>query len=387
MNAVGIICEYNPIHNGHIYHINEVKKLYPNKPIVLILSGNFTQRGIISILDKWTKTELALEYGVDLVIELPFAFASQGADIFAKGAISLLNELKVDTLVFGSESGNIDNLIKIANIQLNNPNYPIKVKEYLNEGFNYPTALSKAIKDITNETISTPNDLLGLSYIKEIIKCKANIKAVAIKRTNDYHSQTLDSNIASASAIRKAIKNNEIIDYVVPDKVKKAIDKKYYLTDDYYSLIQYQVLVNKDKLNTFQTVDEGIENRLLEYILSSHNLEELINNIKTKRYTYNKLMRMIIHILCNFTKEEANECKEISYIRILGLNNKGIKYLNKIKKEVVLPIITSYTEIKDPILTLEYRTTCVFASILDPHEKELLIKKEFTKKPIIKEKS
>ena len=197
MKTVGIICEYNPFHNGHIYHLEKVKELFPNSLIILVMSGNFTQRGIPSIINKWDKTQIALNYGIDLVIELPFVFATQSADVFAKGAISILKELKTEYVVFGSESNNVDNLIELANVSLYNKDYQSKIKEYLNNGDNYPTALSKAFKDFNFETVNTPNDLLGLSYVKSIIKNNYNIEPITIKRTNDFHDK--ESNNKSAN--------------------------------------------------------------------------------------------------------------------------------------------------------------------------------------------
>ena len=168
MKKIGLIAEYNPIHLGHIYQINKIKEQYPNSTIILITNSTFTQRGEVNILNKWNKTSLSLNNNIDLVIELPFAYATQSADIFAKGALYILNKLQIDTLVFGSESNNIEKLTTIVDTQLNNPEYDTKVKEYLNTGINYPTAMSKALKEILGYTITKPNDLLGISYIKEI---------------------------------------------------------------------------------------------------------------------------------------------------------------------------------------------------------------------------
>lgn len=382
MKAVGIICEYNPFHNGHLYHINQIKKQFPNSPIILVLSGNFTERGIVSIMDKWKKTELALTYGVDLVIELPFVFATQSADIFAHGSIAILKQLKVEYLVFGSEVGSVDPLIEMATIQLENPLYHKFVKDYLKDGLNYPTAMSKALETISNKKISTPNDLLGLSYIKEIKKQNANIIPVAIKRTNNYHDIKLTKKISSATAIRKALLNRENIKDVVPEKTRGYLNQQTVFMESYYPFFQYKVSTSHD-LTQYQTVDEGIEHRIKEEILKQDSLEKFIQAVKTKRYTYNKIMRMVTHILCNFTKEEANHNTELHYIRVLGMNETGKKYLNKIKKQITLPIITAYNTIKDPMLEIEYRSTCTFASILSYDEKERLTHQEYAKKPIL----
>ena len=168
MESVGIIAEYNPFHNGHLYHLTKIKEKHPNAVIVLVMSGNFTQRGDVSIIDKWKKTQIALKAGIDLVIELPFPFTTQSADYFSYGSITLLEKLKVDKVIFGSESDNIKDLEIIADTQINNPDFDKLVKIYSKFGKNYPTALSLAVKDLTNQEITAPNDLLGISYVKVI---------------------------------------------------------------------------------------------------------------------------------------------------------------------------------------------------------------------------
>ena len=216
MKIIGIIAEYNPFHLGHLYQIKKVKEIYPNSIIIAIISTNFTQRGDISIINKWNKTKICLEHDIDLVLELPTLYATQSSDIFAYAATKILNEFKIDTLVFGSESNDIDKLKMLANIQLNNQEYDNLVKQYLDEGINYPTAMSKALKQLTNITIDKPNDLLGLSYIKEIIKNNYNIEPISIKRTNDYHDNKINNSIISANLIRKLYQENKDISSYVP---------------------------------------------------------------------------------------------------------------------------------------------------------------------------
>ena len=378
MNVIGIVCEYNPFHLGHLYQLKKVKEMYPNSIIIVVCSSNFTQRGDVSIINKWDKTKIALDYGVDIFIELPFGYATQSSDIFAKGAIEILNHLKIDTLVFGSESNNIQELTNLANIQLNNKEYNNIVKDYLDNGINYPTALSKALSDITNTTINKPNDLLGLSYIKEIIKNDYKITPVTIKRTNDYHSKDINSNIINASLIRKLlIEKNDITNYI-PNNTYKYL--KLISLNDFYPYLKYQIINNSNKLNNYQTVDEGIENRIIKNIYKSSNYNELVMNIKTKRYTYNKINRMLLHILTNFTKEEAQSIK-IDYIRLLGFTNAGQKYLNSIKKDINIPIITRYKPNISNLLDLEFRANSIYAFVTNNFE---LIKLEYNSKPIIK---
>lgn len=335
--AIGIIAEFNPFHYGHKHLIDEAKKMYKDDEIIVILAGNVLQRGNLSIIEKYDKTKIALDNNVDLVIELPFPFASESADYFAEGSIKLLNELKVDKLIFGSELGDIDTLYKIANIQ-NSKEYDNKLKEYLEKGDNYPTCMSNAVKDLVGINISKPNDLLGLSYIKQIINNKYDIKPITIKRTNDYHSKELEE-IASASSIREAFNNNKDISKYIP---KEELDYLIKDNNKYFELLKYKI-ISDNNLDKYFTVDEGIDTRIKEYINKSNNLDELINNIKTKRYTYNKISRMLTHILFGYTKEDSKN-KDIKYIKVLGFNSNGKKYLNKIKKDTSIPIVTNITK-------------------------------------------
>ena len=372
--ATGIICEYNPFHNGHIYHLNKVKEI-TNDEIILILSGNFTQRGNISIIEKFDKAKIALDYGVDLVVELPFQFATQSSDFFAKGAITLLNELKVDKLIFGSETNDINLLTNLAKVQLDNKKYDELVKNELDKGLNYPTAMSNALKKLTNKTITDANDLLALSYVKEIIKNNFKIEPISIKRTNNFNSKELTGGIDSATSIREAIKNKKDISKSVPkETINKLIN---YDEKKVFDLLKYKVLIS-DNLDKYQTVDEGLDNKLKKEINNSNNLNELINNIKSKRYTYNKINRMFTHILCSYTKEENNNNK-INYIRILGFSNKGKKYLSKIKKEVNIPIITNINKHNVDLLNIELRVDNIYNIITERNDYI------YKKRPIIKD--
>lgn len=376
MVNIGIICEYNPFHNGHIYHINEIKKMYPDSRIILVMSGNFLQRGDVSLINKWDKTHIALEYGVDLVIELPFVFASQGADKFAHGAISILDSLGVDKLVFGSECNDITLLKNMAKIQINNKDYDLLVKKYVCDGNNFPTAMGLALRDLGGVLISNPNDILGLCYVKEIISIGSKIEPVSIKRTSDYHSLLLN-NICSASAIREAIKNNSDISNFVPSLSLKYIDKSCNI-NKCFKFLKYKIITCPD-LGRYVTVDDGIISRIKKGIYSSNSLEELINCVKTKRYTYNRIKRMFVHILCDFTDEENDSCLDIHYIRVLGFNSCGRDFLNSVKKSCSVPIISNFSGIKDIMLDIEFRSCCVYSLIFDYD-----ISLEFKNKPIIK---
>lgn len=354
---IGIIAEFNPLHNGHLYLIDKIKGKYEDASIILVLSGNYTQRGIPSIIDKWKKTELSLKLGIDLVVELPFPFSTQSADYFAYGATTLLNYLKVDKLIFGSESNDIKVLEKIVDAQKDDK-FNTLVKLYCKSGYNYPTALSLSLEELTNEKITTPNDLLGISYIKAIKENNYSIEVETIKRTNDYHEEELEKDISSATSIRKALKEGIDISNQVPKIELDYLNELHYI-DDYFNIIKYKI-ITEDDLSIYQTVDKEIVKKLKKEILNSNNIDEFIKRIKTKRYTYNKISRMLLHILTNFTKEKAKEFNKISYIRVLGMNNTGRNILNIIKKDIEIPIISKITKEKDPMLEYELEVDKIY---------------------------
>lgn len=377
MQRIGLIAEYNPIHNGHIYQIKEIKRLYPDSIIILITNSYFTQRGDISIINKWDKTKIALDNNIDLVIELPFPYATQSADIFAKGALKILNFLQIDTLIFGSESNDINKLKKLASTQLNNKKYDEKVKTYLNQGINYPTAMSNSLKDILGYTTSSPNDLLGISYIKEIIRNNYKINTVSIKRTIDYHSKIASKKIASATLIRTLIREKKDITNYIP-KYQTDYFYQNLSLESYFPYIKYKIITSKN-LAIYKTVDEGIENRINKVINSVNSWKELVEKIKNKRYTYNKVNRMLIHILTNFTKDESSNLN-IDYIRVLGFSQKGRLYLNQIKKDLKVPLITNYKPNLSPLLDIEFRVAKIYSLPLNKN----IIEKEYKQPPIYK---
>lgn len=374
---IGIVVEYNPFHNGHLYQINKIKEKYKDSLIIVCMSSSFTQRADASILNKWDKTKVALENNVDIVIELPYIYSTQSSDIFASKAVQLLNHLKINTLCFGSETENIDDIVNSAKIQLNNNDFDNKVKEYLDLGINYPTALNNALKDLNAKEINTPNDLLGVSYIKEILKNNLNIEIFNIKRTNDFHDVTSNDDVISASNIRNKLLNKQDIKNNVPQNVYELLKNKNIEIDE-FKYLKYKI-ITEDNLDKYVDVDEGISSRIKKSLEKSNNKEELIQNIKTKRYTYNKICRMLNHILCSFTKEENNQTKNLEYIRILGFTEQGKQYLNEIKNDIKLPILNKYDTKKYKTLEIELRATQIYSLIYED-----ILKQEIQNKPIYK---
>jgi predicted nucleotidyltransferase len=374
---VGIICEYNPFHYGHLYHLNKIKEMYPNSNIILVMSGWITERGDLSLIDKFKKTDIALYYGVNLVVELPLKYMGS-ADYFAKGSIEILNKLGCDTIVFGSESNNVDELIDLANIQLNNESYNKLVKEYIDSGINYPTAMSKALKQISGKSIDTPNDILGLSYVKEIIKNNYNIKPITIKRNTNYNSKIIEGKITSATSIRELIKNKKKFKKYVPSYSYKYLNQTIFI-DDYFDYLKYRIISSND-LTIYQGVDENLSNRIKKFINSSNSLDELLSNIKTKRYTYNRLKRTLTYILLSITKDDFKNLK-LDYIRILGFDKRGKEHLNKIKKDIDVKLLTNYD---NKYLSKDLSINSIISLNRKIIDKKSFIEKEYKEKPIIR---
>lgn len=374
MDIIGIVAEYNPFHNGHLYHINKIKEMYKDSYIVVVLSGYFTQRGEISVLTKWDKADIILNYGVDLAIELPFSFATQSAENFAYGAVSILNHLGCTHLVFGSESNDINKLISISK-SMSGKKYNYLINKNMNIGNSYPKAISNTLNELNISDINTPNDILGIEYIKTVIRLKSKIIPITIKRTNNYHDIDINSDISSASSIRNNINNIDIIKNTMP---KESLDKLINISiNNIFDILKYQINT-EDNLSIYKDVDEGIENKLKKEINNVDNINDLITKIKSKRYTYNRLNRMFIHIITKHKKEDSQ--KEINYIRVLGMNNNGKKILNLIKKDINIPIISKYKKEYSKLLEEDIKITKLYSQITN---NKYLIDREY-KSSIIK---
>lgn len=358
---IGIVTEYNPFHNGHLYQINKIKELFPDSTIIIAMNGNYTMRGEVSTINKWNKTKLALENGIDIVLEIPFLFGNQSSDTFSYAALKMLNEFKINTLVFGSETSDLEKLKKASSVQINNKEFDSLVKKYMNMGCNYPTSLGKSIYDLTKVSIKQSNDILAVSYIKEIIKNKYNIKPFIIKRTNHFKNNNLSKDIISAYEIRSLLKEGKSIDKYVPKNTLKYIENIDY--DKLFSLIKYKVISEKNFLNKYHLVNEGIENRIYEGIIKTNNYDDLVKYITNKRVTINKVNRILINIFTGFTKE--NKSNDLNYIKILGMTKKGKEYYSSIKKEINIKVVNKFE--KD-IMDNELKVTYLYSIITNNEE-------------------
>lgn len=403
MKACGLIVEYNPLHNGHVYHIKEAKKLAGADCIIAVMSGSFLQRGEPAIIDKFHRTEAALSSGVDIVLELPYAYAVQSSEWFAKGSVRTLDAIGVSSICFGSESGNIDGfMISHHLLKEKEPAYSKELKDHLKQGYSFPKAstIAKQNVGLTSEGIdlTKPNNILGFSYVNTILNDRLPIKPLTIKRTNSgYHDQSISGTIASATSIRKQLllHSNVPTDvvYTIPNKTLEQLQSYKQTTslwhswEDYFPLLHYRVLtMSPNELAAIEGVEEGLEHRIKETAKHATSMEQWITAIKTKRYTWTRLQRLFVHILTNTKKKDIHFIKSlptIPYIRVLGMTKTGQKYLNEHKKEIDTPIITSFSSKQNPLLAIEEKASLAYYSILPPNIQKQLFKQELNKKPMI----
>ena len=367
MKATGIIVKYNPLHNGHVYHINQTKERSKTDCLIAVMSSHFTQRGEPTLIDKFTRTGFALNNGVDMVIELPFVFGVQNADIFAKASVNILDILKVKDIYFGSETNDISSLEKIISL-LESDAYQEMLKENLNQGFSYPTSSNKAIQDLAkNDFYDKPNAILGIQYLKAAKDLNSNINLYPIQRikTGYYEDIKGGSTVQSATAIRKLLFNKQPISEYVPFDVNQSLSSRKLVSyNDFIEPLKYilQSKTSSELANIFN-MKEGFENRLLK-VRDFTDIEDLISQIISKRYTNSFIKRTLTHTICN-TSADSIKSFNIPYIRILGMNEKGRTYLNQVKNDIDIPIITNVKEGIHPYLDIELRVSKIYSLASD----------------------
>lgn len=351
MKSCGIIVEYNPLHNGHLYHIKKSKEITHCDCLIAVMSGNFVQRGEMAICDKWTRAKEAIKQGVDLVIELPYIYATSSADYFAYGAVEILKLLQVDDIVFGSESNDL-NLLQ--NIDSNH--------EYDSKN-SYASNFAKQYK-------LKSNDILAHCYIKALKD--SNIKYHSIQRTNEYLNEEIDHEIASASAIRKAIIHHQDYQHTTPMQDLNDL----FCWDNYYDLLQYVLLTTaNEELEKRYLVHEGLHNLFKKQASIHHNYQDFIKACISKKYPKSKLQRTLLQILIQVTKEEVSKLPKLDYIRVLAFNDQGKSYLKQIKDQV--NIATKFNQIPIKYRELELKATQVYFYPLNNKQRLEAIKKEW----------
>lgn len=363
-NVLGIIAEYNPFHNGHAFHLLESKKSCDADTVVCIMSGNFTQRGMPAIVDKWARSQMALENGVDMVIELPAIYSTASAEHFAEGSIKILNSLGVDYLSFGSECGDINILEEISNVLCSEPKeYTTLLKHELSKGISFPKARENALLIYLNDirryanVLSNPNNILGIEYLKALKKAKSSIVPITIERNTAMHnSDIVVGNIASSSSIRKMVLKGENYRPYIPYETFEILNDciKYGKLVCDLSVFEKQIIYSLRKMSVEEIanipdVSEGLEHKIKNAANECNTARELINIIKSKRYTETRIQRILIYSMLGITKQVVADLYKVTpYIRILGMSEKGKNYLSMLTGEAPkLQFITSAKDFMD----------------------------------------
>jgi len=364
MKVTGIVVEYNPFHNGHKYHIEKVKELTNPDIIVAVMSGNFVQRGQPAIIDKWARTKAAIENGVDVVLELPTIFTLQSATQFGKNAIDILALAKVDSVVFGSETNNLEELTDTANLSFNIDNF----KENMAKGFSYPAAYGFMADSYG------PNDILAISYLRELANFP-NIQPISILRTSDYLNDELDEKLPSALAIRTSLLKNEAVDnYTCMASQLKDYD--FPTMEKYYPYIRSLLLTTPtSELSKIFLMDEGIENLMCKQAYKCFNYHDFLNGCVTRRYTKARIQRTLCHLMLNNTKEMVKKLPEYDTIRVLGFSEKGKAYLNYLQENDV-KVANHFTANLKPYRDIEYKAAVIYSMNMNEEDKEYINRAE-----------
>ena len=409
MKTVGIIAEYNPFHTGHQYHIEATKKLTNADCVIVIMSGNYVQRGFPAIADKHTRANTALLGGADLVIELPTIYATGSAETFAMGAISILDKIGcVDMVSFGAETDNIQLLDKIADILYTEPvEFKTLLQNNLKDGLSIPVARANALSSFfcdesIDSIINTPNNILALEYLKALKHFNSKIKPICVLRQGSgYHETELDNDFASATALRECFSNEDFhnLSNFMPKEVYEVYQNVHgasmpIFSEDIDALMYHSLITNQDILEDFLDINNNLANKIRNHIKSGNFLSysDLVLSLKSKELTYTRISRGLIHILLgikNALYAEIKDCNYPGYLRVLGFNEKGRKVLSKVKENISLPIITnisdninSLNETQKKMLELDIYGTNIYRNIVNNKFKNVL-KDEYRVHPII----
>lgn len=366
MKVLGIVAEYNPFHNGHLYHLQKSREMTGADFVVAVMSGNFVERGDAAVSAKWTRAQIAIECGADLVLELPFAYACNNAEYFARGAVGILDGLGcVTDMVFGSETADIEALKVAAQfLAAETAEFKDALRDALGRGLSFPAARAwafaksfenfsgKPAKDISLSSL--PNDILAIEYLKQLCLLKSHIEPHALLRQGEgYDSKNIKSPLASAAAIREILKNGgelSELELCMPKPSRLSLEKDFELYKirqrRLFELVRSRILTaDEQELSRVFSAAEGLENRMKQAARSAHDIEELAMTIKSRRYTLTRIRRLLIHTLMGFDKEAAERIfgGNLLYARVLAFNAQGAELLRHIKKAECadIPIVTN----------------------------------------------
>lgn len=378
--SAAIIAEYNPFHNGHKYHIESAKKSTGADFIFAVMSSSFVQRGDCAIYSKWVRTKAALLGGADMVIELPVIYSTASAENFARGAVKIIETTGIaDKIAFGAETDNIELLKTTASILCApSDEFTVALKNALDKGLSFPSARAEAISLINNncaDILNTPNNILAVEYLKALKLFNSNISPCLIHRTSsEYNSEEISGSIASATAVRKAIKENQtnLVQSTVPNEcfeLYKTTPPVF--SDDFSDALGYKLRTMSDiELSNISGISEGFENRILKTVGEYSKISDICSALKTKRYTYTRIMRTIFHLLLDITKAQEDMFSPTTfepYIRVLGFKKSAEPLLKELTQKASVPIIMNVnkdenklSEKQKMLLNLEKKATDLY---------------------------
>ena len=365
MKVNGIIAEYNPFHNGHKYQLTESLQRTNAQYTVIVMSGSFVQRGAPALVDKYCRTEMALLNGADLVLELPVLYSTASAEYFATGAVALLDQLEVVTdLCFGSECGDAQLLRQIAEILLEEPKaYTRSLKQYLRQGLSYPNARTEALMQnypFLNQyksVFSSPNNILGIEYIKAILKSSSSMKPVTIQRAGaGYHSRFPEEEQCSALAIRQALyagTDEGFLKNGMPENAAKLLSKQlkktgFVRSNDFSDMLYYKLTTEKNSgFEKYLDVSADLSDRICRRLDDYKNFDGFCDILKTKEMTYTRISRCLLHILLDIRKSDMERAKAMGYApyaRVLGFRRAASPLLGEIKEHADIPLVTKLAD-------------------------------------------
>lgn len=372
MKHIGIITEYNPFHNGHQYQLKKVQERFPDKNIIIIMSGDFVQRGEPAVFNKYLRTQIALQEGADIVFELPSLFSTASAEHFACAAVLALSATgMVDTLCFGAENDDLNALYTLADLFVTEPeDYQKLLKENLKSGFSYPKARCLAAAsylqdDKYSDILRHPNNILGIEYLKAIQKYHLEINPVIIKREgNGYHDLSAEGPFSSASAIRQILQQpNADLHKLVPNTARILLQESPYakplFLSDFYPFLQYALWQN-DSYEGYFEITKELSNKLQEMKTYPATVKELTNQLSGKNLTSSRIQRALLNLLLNRKAKEMEAAKKngcISYLRLLGFRNPSAPLLKEMKSTCTVPVINKVANARKILSDCDY---CLF---------------------------
>ena len=380
MNTTAIIAEYNPFHNGHKFHLRSAKKASSANFIFTVMSPSFVQRGECAIYDKWTRTRATLRGGADMVIELPVIYSTASAESFARGAVKIITESGIaDNIAFGAETNDLSALQAAADLLLEpTDEFTEILKTELSKGSSFPKARAAAFSTVTGkaaDVLSTSNNILAVEYLKALKLYNSDIRPVITKRTgSEFNSTKVQGTIASASAVRKVIKKgrSDLVNQTVPFECFDIYEKAIPVFMDNFSDAMAYILrtMTVEEMREISGISEGLENRILKTVGSSYKISDICAELKTKRYTHTRLMRIMSHLLLGITKEQEEMFSPLHfepYIRVLGFRKSAEHLVSALCKKSSVPVIMNVNkdegrlnETQKALLDLEKKATNVY---------------------------